>query len=166
MGSRDDQAFASWYRREHPRLVTSLLLVSGDLHAAQDAADEAFARALAHWSRVKAMSSPNGWTYRVALNVLRRRGRRAAIERRLLAQHRVPTEIPAPAGEAWEAVRHLPPRQRTAVVLRFVADLTEEQVGAAMGVSRSTISSALADARRTLGRLLADDDIALEAPCA
>jgi RNA polymerase sigma factor (sigma-70 family) len=165
MGSRDHQAFESWYRREHPRLVTSLLLVSGDLHAAQDAADEAFARALVHWSRVSAMTSPNGWTYRVALNVLRRRGRRAAVERRLLAQHRAPTEIPAPAGEAWEAVRQLPPRQRAAVVLRYVADLTEEQVGVAMGVSRSTISSALADARRTLGRLLADDDIALEVPC-
>lgn len=158
--------FEDWYRREHPRLVTSLMLVAGDVHAAQDAADEAFARALAHWGRVGSMESPNGWTYRVALNVLRRRGRRAAIERRLLARHPVPAEVPAPAGEAWEVVRDLPPRQRAAVVLRYVADLTESEVGVALGVSRSTISSALADARRTLGRLLADDDAALEVPCA
>ncbi len=150
--------FEGWYRQEHPRLVTSLLLVAGDIHVAQEAADEAFARALARWDRVGAMDSPNGWTYRVALNLLRRRGRRAAKERELLARHRPPGEIPAPAGEAWDAVRRLPPRQRTAVVLRYVADLTEEQVGAAMGVSRSTISSMLADARRTLGRLLADED--------
>ena len=146
--------------------MTSLLLVAGDIHLAQDAADEAFARALARWDRVGSMQSPNGWTYRVALNVLRRRGRRAALERTLLARHHDPAEVPAPAGEAWEAVRHLPPRQRAAVVLRYVADLTEEQVGVAMGVSRSTISSALADARRTLGRLLADDDTTpLEMPC-
>ena len=159
--------FETWYRREHPRLVTSLLLVAGDIHLAQEAADEAFARALARWDRVGAMDSPNGWTYRVALNVLRRRGRRAALERTLLARHPAPAEVPAPAGEAWEAVNHLPPRQRAAVVLRYVADLTEEQVGVALGVSRSTISSALADARRTLGRLLADDETApLEIPCA
>jgi RNA polymerase sigma-70 factor (ECF subfamily) len=159
--------FESWYRREHPRLVTSLLLVAGDIHAAQEAADEAFARALVRWDRVGDMESPNGWTYRVALNVLRRRGRRAAVERRLLARHPAPLNVPPPAGEAWDAVKHLPPRQRSVVVLRFVADLTEEQVGMALGVSRSTISSTLADARRTLARLLADDDTApMEVPCA
>ena len=86
-----DPSFEAWYRREHPRLITSLLLVSGDLHAAQEAVDEAFARALAHWHKVGRMASPNGWAYRVALNVLRRRGRRASIERRLLAR---PGQVP------------------------------------------------------------------------
>ena len=178
-GNRD---FELWYRHEHARLVASLLLVAGDLHAAQDAADEAFARALAHWDRVGAMDSPTGWVYKVALNVIRRRGRRAAIEQRLLARQPAPTVVPAPAGEAWEAVRGLPPRQRATVVLRYVADLTEAQVAVALGVGRSTISSNLADAKRTLGRLLSDDDAgaddsssapsapaaptALEVPCA
>lgn len=165
MGVIATDGFEDWYRREHPRLVTSMLLVAGNLHLAQEAADEAFARALARWDRVSGMASPNGWTYRVALNVLRRRGRRAARERELLARGRPPEQVPAPAGEAWDVVRRLPPRQRTAVVLRYVADLTEEQVGAAMGVSRSTISSALADARRTLGRLLAEEDGKLEVGC-
>lgn len=157
--------FERWYQREHPRLVASLLLVAGDIHVAQDAADEAFARALARWDRVGRMDSPNGWTYKVALNLLRRRGRRAARERELLSRQRPVGEVPAPAGEAWDAVRQLPPRQRTAVVLKYVADLTEEQVGAAMGVSRSTISSSLADARRTLGQLLCDEDGGLEVGC-
>jgi RNA polymerase sigma-70 factor (ECF subfamily) len=152
--TRED--FAAWYAREHPRLLTSLLLVAGDLDAAQEATDEAFARAFIHWGRVATMASRQGWTYQVALNVLRRRARRARVEHMLLARQARPAIVPAPAGEAWEAVRHLPPRQRTAVVLRFVADLTEEQVGVAMGVSRSTISSALADARRTLAGMLAD----------
>ncbi|MEA3076063.1 MAG: hypothetical protein QOF60_971 [Actinomycetota bacterium] len=156
MGDVRGDDFAAWYAREHPRLLTSLLLVAGNLDAAQEATDEAFARAFAHWSRVSTMSSRQGWTYRVALNVLRRRGRRARLEQLLLARQAMTTAVPAPAGEAWEAVRHLPPRQRTAVVLRFVADLTEREVGVAMGVSRSTISSALADARRTLADMLAD----------
>lgn len=166
MGGHRDADFEEWYRREHPRLVASLVLVAGDLDAAQDAADEAFARALACWERVSRMQSVNGWTYRVALNVFRRRARRAAIERRLLARATAaPESVPAPAGEAWAAVRTLPLRQRTAVVLRFVGDLTEEQVAAAMGVTRSTVSSALADARKTLGRML-EDDSTIEVPCA
>lgn len=158
----DDADFAAWYQREHPRLVTSLLLVAGDIEAAREATDEAFARAYAHWSSVSLMASRQGWTYRVALNVLRRRGRRARLEQTLLARQVPPAVVPPPAGEAWEAVRSLPPRQRTAVVLRFVADLTEEQVGVAMGVSRSTISSTLADARRTLARLLGDQDVEVD----
>ena len=165
MGGDGCADFEGWYRREHPRLVASLLLVAGDLDAARDAADEAFARAIASWDRVGRMESINGWTYRVALNVFRRKARRAAIERRVLARTTVPAVVPPPAGEAWAAVRQLPMRQRTAVVLRFVGDLTEEQVGVAMGVSRSTVASALADARKTLGRLL-EDEPTIEVPCA
>jgi DNA-directed RNA polymerase specialized sigma24 family protein len=159
--------FAEWYAAEHQRLITSLTLVTGNLDAARDATDEAFARAYGAWSRVSLMANRRGWTYHVALNVLRRRGRRARLEQALLARQPRPTAVPPPAGEAWEAVRRLPPRQRTAVVLRFVADLTEEQVGVVMGVSRSTISSSLADARRTLAQWLADPgDPSVEVGCA
>jgi RNA polymerase sigma factor (sigma-70 family) len=150
--------FEDFYQSEHARLVTSLLLVTGDPDAARDATDEAFVRALGAWRRVSAMSSPAGWTYRVALNVARRRARRAGLERRLLArQPRPPAVVAAPAGEAWALVADLPPRQRTAVVLRFVADLTEGQIAQAMGISRSTVSSTLADATRSLGRALGED---------
>ncbi len=150
--------FEAFYRAEHARLVTSLLLATGDADVARDAADEAFVRAWQAWRRVQAMDSPSGWTYRVALNVVARRARRAALEQRLLA-HRARPEatMPAPAGEAWALVRDLPQRQRTAVVLRFVADMTEAQIAEAMGISRSTVSSTLADANRSLGRALVDD---------
>lgn len=164
MGDQHDD-FATWYAEEHPRLLTAMLLVAGDLHVAQEATDEAFVRAFMHWPRVAGMTSPRGWTYRVALNVLRRRGRRAAMERTLLARRLPPSVVPPPAGEAWDAVAQLPPRQRTAIVLRFLADFTEEQTGSVMGVSRTTVSRALTDARRTLGRMLADDTT-MEVGCA
>lgn len=148
--------FAAWYTTAHPKIVTSLLLCTGDLHVAQEAADEAFARAYARWKRVSLMMSPTGWTYRVAFNILRRRWRRTTLEQKLLLRRPPPAAMPAPAGETWEAVRDLPTRQRTAVVLRFVADLTEAEIAEAMGTSRSTVSSSLAAAKRTLGRMLAD----------
>ena len=149
--------FEEFYEATHARLVTSMLLVTGDPDVARDATDEAFVRALRAWRRVSGMASPAGWTYRVAINVVRRRARRAALEHRLLARSaRPPASVPAPAGEAWAVVADLPPRQRTAVVLRFVADLTEAQIAQAMGISRSTVSSTLADATRSLGHALAD----------
>ena len=147
-------SFDAWYRREHPRLVASLLLVTGDLGRASDAVDEACARALERWSRVGAMASPTGWAFRVAHNVSRRTFRRAALERRLLARAPRPGDVPAPAGEVWRIVSGLPRRQREVVVLRYVADLREGDIAEALGISRSTVSSTLRDAHARLGRLL------------
>lgn len=164
MDPRLEDDFAVWYAQEHPKLLASLVLVAGDLHVAQEATDEAFVRAFMHWRRVAAMRSPRGWTYRVALNILRRRGRRATLERTLLARGEPPAPMPAPAGEAWEVVRRLPRRQREAIVLRYLADLTEEEAGKVMGVHRTTVSRALSDARRSLGGMLADPT--MEVGCA
>ena len=154
--------FEEWYRREHPRLIGSLAALSGRDDVAAEAADEAFARALARWPRVSKMASPGGWTYRVALNELRRRLRRSATER-----HGRSTGWPARAevddhpldDDVWRAVRALPDRQRTAIVLRYVADLPEADIAEAMHVSRGTVASNLSDARKALARFLGDDEI-------
>lgn len=70
----DGLGFEVWYRQQHPRLVSSLVVIAaGDVATAADVADEAFARAYANWDRVGQMASPGGWTYRTAVNVLRRR---------------------------------------------------------------------------------------------
>ena len=81
-----------------------------------------------------------------------------AMERRLLGQRPPPeTSVSAPATEVWELVRRLPRRQREVVVLRHVADLTEERVATVLGISRSTVSSTLVDAHRRLAELMQDD---------
>jgi RNA polymerase sigma-70 factor (ECF subfamily) len=141
----------------HARVVASVLLATGNADLTRDAVDEAFTRALVRWDRVKEMDSPTGWTYKVALNAARRHERRRALERRLLARRAPETRLPAPAGEAWAVVGDLPRQQRTVVVLRYVADLTQAQIAEVMGISRSTVASTLDDAHRRLGRLLADD---------
>jgi RNA polymerase sigma-70 factor (ECF subfamily) len=154
----DDDAFAAWYRSEHPRLLATMTIVTRDLHAAQDITAEAFARALAAWHRVSGMDSPTGWTYRVAVNLARRRARRAALEARLL--HRVArTDADFPAEQAielWDAVRALPPRAREAIALRYTAGLSEAEVAAAMKVAVGTASATLASARRSLATALAE----------
>lgn len=150
----DDGSFDRWYRTEHPRLLALLTVVAGDTELAADVTAEAFTRALERWDRVALMESPSAWTYRVGVNLVRRRLRRAAVERRLWS---TPTEAPTPPAlepELWAAVRALPARQRTAVALRYLRDLPQAEVAAVMGVTPGTVSATLTAARRQLaGRL-------------
>ena len=52
----EGEDFSSWYERERAPLVRTLWAITGDPDAAVDVVDEAFARALARWSRVGEMS--------------------------------------------------------------------------------------------------------------
>ena len=135
-----------------------MAVTARDLELARDVTAEAFARALERWDRVGSMSSPGGWTYRVALNVLRRRLRRGALEERLL--RRAPRREPPPLTDqgvgVWEAVASLPPRTRTAVALRYLGGLTEAEVADAMGVAPGTVAATLHGGRQRLATLLND----------
>ena len=152
-----DPGFVEWYRDAHPRLIAALVVFTGSTELAADSVDEACARALAHWSRVRDMDRPDGWAYRVAINHAKRRLRRASMEHRLRIGPEPGGELPAPAIEAWEVVRRLPPRQRAVVVLRYLADLPEQEIAVILGIRRGTVASTLSDARRALTRLLTDD---------
>ena len=56
----------------------------------------------------------------------------------------------------WQAVSRLGPRARTAIALRYVADLPEAKVAEAMGITRGAVASTLHKARARLGELLAE----------
>lgn len=154
MEHRAGVSFDGWYRAEHPRVLGLLTVVAGDADVAGEVTAEAFVRALERWDRVAEMDSPAAWTYRVGVNLLRRRLRRAAFEKRLVAD--VPAPVPSPAiePEVWDAVRVLPVRQRTAVALRYVCDLSQEEIGAVMNVAPGTVSATLTAARRRLAAVL------------
>jgi RNA polymerase sigma-70 factor (ECF subfamily) len=61
-----------------------------------------------------------------------------------------------PDAALWDAVRALPPRARTAVALRYVADLPEAEIADVMGVARGTVAATLSSARRQLAGALGD----------
>lgn len=164
--SPGSDGFEEWYLATYPGLLNAMTVVAANRDIARDAVSEAFVRALERWTAVGAMASPSGWVYRVALNVLRRRARRAELERRLLLRRArataatassVAAELPASlAPEVWAAVASLPPRQRTAIALRYVLDLPEAQVAQLMGVARGTVSATLVAARDHLRARLSD----------
>jgi DNA-directed RNA polymerase specialized sigma24 family protein len=157
-GGRAPTEFETWYERIHPRLVTALAAHCGDADAGREAADETAVRALERWDRVAGMASPDGWAFRTGFNILRRHGRRLGLERRLLRRAEPAAPLAGPASELWVVVAELPARQRQAVLLRHVAQLTEPEIASAMGVTRGTVSSTLRSAHRSLHRRIGDAD--------
>jgi RNA polymerase sigma-70 factor (ECF subfamily) len=163
-GTGTDITFEDWYRGEHARLLGLLTVVAGDPEEAREATAEAFTRALERWDRVGVMASPSGWTYRVGVNIVRRRLRRVSIERALLAR-RTPSPTPsALEPEVWAALRSLPVRQRTALALRYVCDMTQAGVAEVMGIAPGTVSATLTSARRRMAELLGPQSIEEEVP--
>jgi RNA polymerase sigma factor (sigma-70 family) len=146
-----------WHERR-TALIGTIAAISGDRDAAIDAVDEAFARAFQRRTRVEAMASPTGWILTVARNELRRGKRRGARRRRAetsSADGRAAWIEPAdPRIELWAAVQSLPERERTAIALRYLADLTEPQIARTMGVAVGTVGASLTSARQKLARRL------------
>jgi hypothetical protein len=61
--------FETFYAASYRRLVVQLLGVTGNLHDAEDAVQEAFARAAVRWRRVSEYEAPEAWVRRVAFNL-------------------------------------------------------------------------------------------------
>lgn len=144
--------FEVWYSSNWKPLVRLLMVLLGRTSDAEDIAAEAFSRALERWTSVSEMDDPFRWTVTVALNLGRRRARRAALERRLWIRRTDPitVEQPIPA-DIWAAVDRLPIRQRQAIALRYVLDMTQRDLASALGVAPGTAAAALNAARKNLG---------------
>jgi RNA polymerase sigma factor (sigma-70 family) len=151
--SSADDTFEQWYRANAPRLTMTLARASGDPGLAEEAVSEAAAKALLRWRKVGAMPDPSAWVYRVALNELRRRNRKRRREDEELSGASRPVLADEPDVDVWATVASLPARMRLVIALRYLGDLTEEQIAKAMGISRGGVSSLLVKAR---ARLAAD----------
>jgi RNA polymerase sigma factor (sigma-70 family) len=149
--------FETWYTQLHPRLHAAIRVTCGSAEEADDVVAEAFERAAARWSRVQRMANPDGWTYRVAFNLARRRHGMRRREAELVTRAAAPAAATADVGAEdigastrrfVDLVTPLPDRMREVLVLRHVADLTEPQIAEVLGISRGTVSSTLRDGHR------------------
>lgn len=145
--------FEAFVAQHHDAVVRGLTLALADRARAEDAAQDAFAKAFRQWRRVQEMDRPVAWVYVVALNGARRTLRRelAAPAPDLLGPAPDPATSVAARLSVHDALAELAPRQRVAVVLRYLADLQVAEVAQAMGISvgtaKATLHTALARMR-------------------
>jgi RNA polymerase sigma factor (sigma-70 family) len=143
---RIDAAFRAFYLAEAPSVFRTVYLLCRDRSVAEDATQEAFARALERWSRLQGQPWVGGWVTQTALNVARRSLR-----------YRPPPEAP-PKPEVdtdlgvdlWREVAQLPLRQQQAIVLYYREDWPVEEIAQIMGCQAGTVRTHLARARAAL----------------
>src|SRR6266566_2329786 len=73
--------FEDFYLANRVTLFRALVVVTRDVHVAEDATQDAFVRIWERWSRVSRLDDPVGYLYRTALNgwfQIHRRAARAA----------------------------------------------------------------------------------------
>ena len=152
--------FGEFYLAAYRRLLRQLFAVTGDLAEAEDVLQEAFARAILRWARIRAYENPESWVRRVALNLAgtgaRRLRRRAAALLKLGPPPVVPPLSPD-ALDLHNALRALPLAQRQAIVLHHLVGLPVDQVAAELGVPSGTVKARLSRGRTALARHLGPD---------
>lgn len=157
----DDEDFERFVTAERSHVIALGLALTGDLGVAQDVAQETFERAYRHWSTVGAYDRPGAWARRVALNLLANRARSRRRESAALGRLVVPSpiEIADPASERfWSAVRALPERQRTAVALHYLEDMSVDDVATVMECAPGTVKASLHAARQSLAARLGTEE--------
>jgi RNA polymerase sigma factor (sigma-70 family) len=75
------------------------------------------------------------------VNRCRSWGRRQVLERDRRPRPPEPAELVA--DELWDALATLPERQRTAIVLRYYADLPDADIAEALGCRPATVRTSL-----------------------
>jgi RNA polymerase sigma-70 factor, ECF subfamily len=147
--------FDMFFRSEYPRLLR--VLSAADV-SADDALQEAFAKAALAWPSISRYDDPAGWVRHVAVRRMldeRRstRRKRAALER----LHAVPDPEPLDPDTAMDlatAIGELPTRQRIALSLFYLGGLTSTEAGEAMGISAGAVRFHLHEARGRLRQRL------------
>jgi RNA polymerase sigma-70 factor (ECF subfamily) len=143
---RDDD-FERLYAAHAEALLGFLLYRTGDRSLAEDVVADTFERVLR--TRVRfdpRRSSEKTWVYTIALNLLRDRARRQAVESQALERAMQPVgggrgEIEAvdERDELRRSLERLSPEEREAVALRYGADLTLPEVAKVLGEKQATV---------------------------
>ena len=123
--------------------------VTGNSERARDAVQEAFATAVGKRGSFRGDGPLEAWVWRIVLNAARSDVRR--IIPPVEYDEAVSTNgHPEEDAELRVALARLPERQRTAVFLRYYADLDYAAIGEALGISPGTVAATLNAAHTAL----------------
>jgi RNA polymerase sigma-70 factor (ECF subfamily) len=158
----DVEAFAVLVRRYQDRIFTLALRLTRNRANAEDVAQQAFLQAWEGRQSYDRRWRVSTWLYRIATNLCIDEHRRSARTAALLPQgdHRPPAQ-PHAIVEARErrerlngALGRLPRAQRTVLVLRYLDDLSYDEIGRVCGLPVNTVKSHLQRGKATLRRHL------------
>lgn len=150
-----EEEFTSYVAARWPRLVRSAVLLGCSPAEAEDVVQTTLERCLLHWRRVRRAADRDAYVHRVLINTF------TSARRRRWSGERPTAELPdrpAPdptttvddADVVLRALERLSTDQRAAIVLRYYAHLSEQQMAGVLGVAPGTVKSRCARALATL----------------
>lgn len=149
--------FTAFFAASFQEILGIVAVAAGRQALAEDATQEAFARALQRWESVSQMKRPDSWVVRVALNVVtdthRRHRREIELDQELES---APNDAVQEMWVKWNLDR-LTPMQRVAMMRRYVDGMPVEEVARTVGRSTDTIKTHLRLGRSRLRALLLED---------
>lgn len=158
MKERDEQAFDQLFASEYSHVVRAVYLVTGDRDAAQEVAQDAFGQLFVHWRKVKGYERPGAWVRRVAIRRAvkqRNRGRKIAVASGDVIDLTESNEPDVPRDlDLIDALGHLSPQQRAAIVLHYYEDQPVRDVAATLRCSEATAKVHLHRGRTRLAGIL------------
>jgi RNA polymerase sigma-70 factor (sigma-E family) len=156
MGAAENESFRDFVSREQAGLLRLAILLAGDRGHAEDLVQIALMKCYRHWARITRSGTPSAYVRRALVTSHTSWVRRLSTTEQVmetLPEQADPSGIPDAEDENLRrALRSLPPRMRTALVLRFYEDLSEQRTAELMGCSASTVNTQTA---RGLTRLRA-----------
>jgi RNA polymerase sigma-70 factor (sigma-E family) len=160
----DVSTFEQFFREQYSSIVALCAWLTGDRSAGEDLAQEAFGAVHRRWDEVARLDRPGAYARRVAINLSSNERRRRGRERRAVARltpadtsdvaagaHLRTVETRAPL---WAAVAALPVQQRAAVGLRYLEDLSTDEIATVLDCAPATVRVHLHRAHRRLAERL------------
>ncbi len=152
----DGDSFTELCRRYYGPMVAIGHAILGDRHLAEDAVQEAFAKAAVHLPRLRKPEQFGSWLATICRNEARNLARTRRASR---SDGESPVqETPAGADETGEAVKaalnQLPAEAREVIFLRFYDGLSYDRISAVLGISEQAINGRLRRAKQKLAEHL------------
>jgi RNA polymerase sigma-70 factor (sigma-E family) len=134
-------------------LLRFAYLLCGDRQRAEDLLQDVLLAMFRRFPDVLPLDNPVGYARRALANTNVSRARRLSTTEWVTdepPERSVPPDDPAERDVVWRAMRALPLRQRTVLVLRFYEDLPDEEIARVLGCRRGTVRSLASRALATL----------------
>jgi RNA polymerase sigma-70 factor (ECF subfamily) len=161
----DREAYALLMVRYRPRFGRYAYHLLGNESDAEEALQEAFFRAYRSIDRCRKPDQFGAWLFSIVVNCCRtavaRRGRDAARQATLDAADQMATSHPMESGisqeEIHRALAELVPEQREAFLLKYVEELSYEEMVGLTGTGESALKMRVKRACERLRQILGED---------
>jgi len=157
----DLDSFGELCRQYYSPMVAIAYSVLADHHLAQDAVQEAFAKALLKLRTLKNAEKFAPWLARICRNA----AKDMLKTKRLSVKAEDISQIPAEQNDdsnnqaVRNAIANLPDAARELIILRYYNNLSYEQISAVLGISKAAINARLGRAKQKLAKTLKRDNL-------